>query len=71
MSPNFKAKSGHYLVAGTGPEETFPVWTADDFGFAVHAFRERHESEGETTGALIAFRTRDLIDWEVWGEVPE
>jgi hypothetical protein len=48
------------------PEETFAIWTTDDFGFAMHTFREMHQSPG----ALVVFCTVDLIDWKIWGEVP-
>jgi hypothetical protein len=39
----------------------------DDFKWAVFAFRKRHESQG----ALTIFATEDLIDWSIWGEIPE
>lgn len=47
--------------------EVFPIWTLDDFKFAIYAFRELHKSQG----ALVAFITEDLIDWKVWGNVPD
>lgn len=47
-------------------DEVYPVWTLDDFRWAVYVFRERHESQGTIT----VFATEDLVDWWVWGKIP-
>jgi hypothetical protein len=48
-------------------KEIYPVWTEIDFALAAITFRKIHDSNG----ALVVFRTLDLIDWIVWGVLPE
>jgi hypothetical protein len=48
-------------------KEIFPVWTEIDFTIAATTFRKVHDSDG----VLMVFRTLDLIDWIVWGVLPE
>lgn len=47
--------------------EVYPAWTLSDVALAALAFRKRYES----SGTLVVFETTVLIDWQIWGELPE
>lgn len=48
-------------------KENYPAWTLSDVAIAAIGFREKYKS----FGPLVVFKTTDLIDWIIWGELPE
>jgi hypothetical protein len=47
-------------------DEVYSIWTKHNLEISAKLFRE-----ASISGALIALLTEEMIEWKVWGEIPE